>query len=433
MNIAIVGYGLEGQAAYNYYKDKGTITICDVNHVDVPEGTYLQSGPNYLADLSRFDVIVRSPAVKPNALVEASGRDILEKVTSNTNEFIKVSPTRNIIGVTGTKGKGTTSTLITKIIEKLGKRVFLGGNIGLPALDLLKEGIKQEDWVVLELSSYQLIDANISPHIGVCLMIEPEHLDWHADIDEYYNAKTNLFRHQNSDDIAIYYALSEGSRRIASTSKGFKLPYMDKPGAIIKDDNFVIGNEIICSVTDLKLLGKHNWQNVAAAITASWQVERNPLAFKEAITGFSGLPYRLEFRGEKDNVRYYDDSFSSAPPAALAAIEAIPGKKVLILGGYERNLPLEDFANGIKQNLDNIRQLLLIGQSAQRLARVLDSVGVKLYTVSEDKIMEEIVNKARQFTKPGDAVVLSPGFASFDMFTNFIDRGNKFNQAVDKL
>ena len=433
MRIAIIGFGLEGKAAYSYYKNKGEITVCDLNPVEVPEGVYLQSGPNYLADLSRFDVIVRSPSVKPSDIIAATGRDILDKLTSNTNEFLRVSPTQNIIGVTGTKGKGTTSSLIAKILESMGKRVLLGGNIGVPALDLLSQDVKPDNWVVLELSSYQLIDAKYSPHIAVCLMVEPEHQDWHSDVDEYYNAKTNLFRHQSATDVAIYYALNESASRIASTSKGFKIPFMDEPGALVTDGQFSIGNQEICSVNELKLLGKHNWQNIAAAITVAWQVEQNREAIKKAVTNFTGLPYRLELRANKNGIRYYNDSFSSAPPASIAAIEAIPGNKIIVIGGYDRNLPLENLAAAIKQKDQEVRRIILIGQSSQRVANALDAVGFDGYTLLGNKNMDEIVKTAKSLAQPGDAIVLSPGFPSFDMFKNFTDRGDQFNQAIEKL
>ena len=186
MKIAILGFGKQGLSAYDYWKGPdNAITICDENEVlELPEGTSGQLGQNYLHELDKFDLIVRSPSVHPKDITVANSPATLDKVTSVTNEFFRVCPSKNIVGVTGTKGKGTTSTLIAKILEADGKKVHIGGNIGTPPLDMLKNGIEPEDWVVLELANFQLIDLNYSPKIAVCLMIAPEHLDWHTDVNE---------------------------------------------------------------------------------------------------------------------------------------------------------------------------------------------------------------------------------------------------------
>jgi len=181
------------------------------------------------------------------------------KVTTVTNEFMRVCPTRNIIGVTGTKGKGTTSTLIAKMLEAADKTVHLGGNIGIPPLDLLKRNIQPDDWVVLELANFQLIDLKSSPSIAVCLMVVPEHLNWHTDMAEYIAAKQQLFIWQTSDDIAIYYDGNEYSHTIAAAGMGSKLPYYAPPGVEIRDGALRIDELYTCSTSELKLLGTHNW------------------------------------------------------------------------------------------------------------------------------------------------------------------------------
>ena len=365
MNIAIVGYGLEGQAAYEYWKDRTSITICDQNEVEVPAGIHTQFGPNYLADLSRFDLIVRTPGVKPEDIISVNGDAILDKVTTNTNEFFASCPSKNLVGVTGTKGKGTTSTLIQKIIEAAGYRSHLGGNIGLPALKILNDGVAKDDWVVLELSSFQLIDCRYSPHIAICLMVFPEHLDWHPEVNEYFNAKTQLFRYQSSDDVAIYYAFNDNSKRIASTGKGWKIPYFDDPGALIKDGWVHIAGENICHTDELALKGKHNWQNVCAAVTAAWQITRDKEAIKKILTTFSGLEHRLEFVAEIDNVKYYDDSFGTTPETAMVAIEAFNEPKVVILGGSNKGASYDELASAVKTG--NVRTVLEIGQQVPLL------------------------------------------------------------------
>jgi UDP-N-acetylmuramoylalanine--D-glutamate ligase len=435
MKVAVVGYGKQGHSAYEYWSKLGNeITICDQDEsLDLPKDAHKQLGKFHLQRLDRFDLIIRSPIVHPRDLVAANSPDILSKVTTVTNEFIKVCPSRNIIGVTGTKGKGTTSTLIAKMLEVDGRRVHLGGNIGTPPLDLLKDNIGNNDWVVLELANFQLIDLKISPHIAVCLMIAPEHLDWHADSEEYYTAKTQLFRYQTSDDIAIYYAKNEISKRIASTGKGWKIPYMAFPGSMVVDGQIVVDNQTIASTSELKLLGEHNWQNVCAAVTVMWKVSQNFDAIRKVLTSFTGLPYRLELRREVNGVRYYNDSFASAPSASIAAIKSIPGKKVMIIGGFDRGLDLDNFAKDLLVKQSEIRSVLLVGASAQRTADALTKSGFTNYKMSSAKDMSAITKEAVDLAQEGDAVVLSPGFSSFDMFKNFEVRGQKFNEAVEAL
>lgn len=434
MKIAILGYGDQGRSAYEYWRDGNDITVCDRNEqLQIPAGVQAKLGPTHLHHLDGFDLLVRSPIVHPRDIVAANSPAILEKVTTNTNEFLRACPTRNIIGVTGTKGKGTTSTLLTEMLKADGKQVYLGGNIGTPPLDLLHNGITADDWVVLELANFQLIDLKYSPHIAVCLMVVPEHLDWHPDTDEYYTAKSQLFRHQTADDFAIYNADNDNSKRIASTGKAWRVPYMSRPGAYVVDGQVMIDDQSVCRTNELKLLGTHNWQNACAALTAFWKVSQNLEAAHQVLTSFSGLPFRIEYRGEKHGIRFYNDSFASQPSATVAAIESIPEPKVMIIGGYERGLDLSELAEKLQQSATHVRQVLLVGASADRIAASLDTAGYTHYQHCRSKYMTDIVQAAVALASPGDAVVLSPGFASFDMFKNFEDRGRQFNTAVETL
>ena len=435
MKIAILGFGLQGRSVYEFYTSKSNqITICDrYEQDDFPQDVEIQSGDNYLARLDRFDLIFRSPSIRPDDIIEANSRSIMEKVTTNTNEFMRLCPTKNIIGITGTKGKGTTSLLITKMLTALGKKVHLGGNIGVPPLDLLKENIQTDDYVVLELANFQLIDFKYGVHIGVCLLVEPEHLDWHSDLDEYYRAKSELFRHQNKDDIAIYYAKNENSKRLASTGPARLIPYFESPGALVAGNHIVIDGIPIIRLNEIKLLGSHNWQNICAAITTIWQIEKNETVLAAVIRDFNGLPYRTEFRKEIAGVQYFNDSFASAPTATIAAINAIKGNKVLIIGGKDRNLNLDDLIKAIYDNQENIKKLIIIGEARQRIAEELKKLNLDNFELTDAKSMKEIVALAQKYTEPDDKVVLSPGFPSFDMFKNFEDRGNQFNTAVSEL
>ena len=431
MNIAIIGFGLEGQAAYDYWRAGNTITICDQNPLlAVPGGVATQLGSDYLANLDQFDLIVRSPHVHPRHIMEANSEAIFEKVTSNTNEFMRVCPTRNIIGVTGTKGKGTTSSLIAAMLTASGHKVHLGGNIGVPALRLLEAGIQPDDWVVLELSSFQLIDNKLSPHIAVCLMVVSEHLDWHADFAEYTGAKQQLFRWQTPEDIAVYFSGNSTSVATASAGKAKKIPYFELPGATVDNGAISISGQEVVKTDELQLLGAHNWQNICAALTAVWQITQDVPKLHDAIVGFSGLEHRLEFVRELDGVRFYDDSFGTTPETAIVALQAFEVPKVIILGGSDKGADYSELARVVAES--NVREALLIGDQAARIKAALDAAGFTKYTQGGIN-MEEVVGTARYAAKPGDVVLLSTGCASFDMFKDYKDRGNQFKSAVQAL
>jgi len=437
MKIAILGFAGQGQAAYDYWsRDKNELTICDQDkNIDVPKGAKHQLGKDYLKNLDKFDLLVRTPSLHPKDIMSTNPKSpkILDKVTTVTNEFFKVCPTKNVIGVTGTKGKGTTSSLIAKMLEAAGHHVHLGGNIGIAPLDMLNGNIRPNDWVVLELANFQLIDIKHSPPIGVCLMVAEEHLNWHADMDEYITAKQQMFAHQKGFDYAIYYADNPSSQQVVSVSKGIQLPYFASPGAFVENDSIMIDKRAVCSLSDVKLLGKHNLQNICAAITAFWQVSQDAAAIRWVVSTFAGLEHRLEKVRELSGVTYYNDSFASAPGACVAALDAIAEPKVLIAGGFERGLDLTEMATAFTEHNDDIRIALLIGQSAKRLEQSLKKAGFTNFKVLDDKKMSVIVKKAKAEAEKGDVVLLSPGFASFDMFNNFEDRGLQFKAAVKDL
>ncbi len=433
MKVAIIGFARDGQTALHYWRSQGAdVTVCDMREdIVVPDGVQTHLGPDHLKGLGGFDLIVRSSGLHPQIIEKANPGASL-KITTVINEFLRVCPSKNIIGVTGTKGKSTTSTLIARMLEAAGKHVVLGGNIGIPALELLRD-VTPGSWVVLEFSSFQLYDISRSPHIGVCLMMAPEHLNWHDDMEDYINAKKNMFRYQNASDTAIYYADNDLSHEIASTSPGKKIPYCATPGAFIEDGKIMIDTDVICDTSELKLLGRHNQQNACAAVTAAWQVVQDASAMRSVLTTFAGLAHRLDLVREVDGIKYYNDSFASAPPAAGAALQAIPGKKVMIIGGFDRMLPLDDLVATVQKYQGDIRSILLIGASAERVAGALDQAGYKNYHATAAKTMSEIVAAARQLARSGDAVVLSPGFPSFDMFKDFEDRGQQFVSVVGAL
>jgi len=430
MKVAILGFDVEGRASYEYFKARGDeLTICDQNPtLAVPDNTPAVLGEHYLEDLDRFDLLVRTPGLHPRKILEKNP-NIADKITSGTNEFFRACPIRNVIGVTGTKGKGTTATLIAKILEAAGKMVHLGGNIGTPALSLLPH-IKPDDWVVLELSNFQMIDLKSSPHIAVCLMVVPEHLDWHTNVEEYVAAKQQLFRWQTPQDIAVYYGQNDYSTQVVSISEAHKIPYYQAPGALVDHGEISIDGRAICRTDELKLLGQHNWQNVCAAVTAVWQVTQDISALRSVLASFSGLEHRLEFVREVDGVQYYDDSFGTTPETAMVAIQAFPEPKVLIMGGSDKGANYEELAKTVAGG--NVRQAILIGQQAERIGESLAQAGFTATTPGSAS-MAEIVQTARAVAQPGDVVLLSTACASFDMFKNYKDRGEQFKQAVNDL
>jgi len=430
MNVAIVGFDIEGKSSYEYCRARGDqITICDQNQeLVVPEGVPSQLGENYLDNLDRFDLILRTPGLHP-AKILAKNPGVQDKITSQLNLFFEASPTKNIIGITGTKGKGTTTSLVTEMLRAAGKDIYLGGNIGVPPLTFIDK-LTTDSWVVLELSSFQLIDCRHSPHIAAVLMVVPEHLDWHEDFEEYIAAKQQLFIHQDSSDTAIYYAHNENSESIADASEGTLIPYYEQPGAVVDGDNISIDGTVVCQTDDVRLHGEHNLQNVCAAVTTAWQVTQDVSAIKQAIRDFTGLEHRLEFVREAAGVAYYNDSFGTTPETAMVAIQAFTEPKIVILGGSDKGARFDELAKVVAGG--NVRAVVVIGLMGPVIAEALRARGYDAI-IEGSRDMDSIVKQAQAAAEPGDVVLLSTACASFDMFKNYKDRGQQFKQTVNAL
>jgi UDP-N-acetylmuramoylalanine--D-glutamate ligase len=239
VRIAIVGFDVEGRSTYEFFAAQGghDLVIHDQNpDLVVPDGALSVLGPGYLSGLSAYDLVVRTPGLHPSKLPADA------KVTTNLNLFFEHCPSTNVLAITGTKGKGTTSSLVTAMLQADGRRVHLGGNIGVAPLAMLPD-IQPDDWVVLELSNFQLIDCKHSPALACCLMIASEHMDWHPNLEEYITAKQQLFRWQNPEDRAVYYADNQLSQQVVSVSPGQKIPYWQAPGTYVDGDNIVIDGQ----------------------------------------------------------------------------------------------------------------------------------------------------------------------------------------------
>lgn len=431
--IAVIGYGVEGQSAARYYLEKGyEVSVLDQQSDAVIPPQYNKVlGEGYLDGLDDFDLVLRSPIMHPQKLAAKIKQNAV--VTSSIIEFFDHCPAQ-IIGVTGTKGKSTTSSLIAHILEGAGKKTWLAGNIGIPVLDILGD-IKSSDQVVLELSSFQLQDLKKSPHIGVMLHIGIDHLDYHQDVTEYTEAKTPLWRYQNSDDIAVYRADDSLLERLLKLSPAqTKIPYSSahalSTGAYIDDDTIYYNGTKICAVADVALLGKHNLENVCAAVAATFDIVRDSETLKKAIRSFKSLPHRLQPIAEIDGVRYIDDSISTNPDTAIAALKTFSEPKVMILGGSDKGLDFKDLAAEIAQN--NVKYALIIGSTAADIGEKLKEAGFTNFQIGPDK-MDELVEIASKHAESGDIVLLSPGCASFGLFRNYKDRGEQFCSAVTKL
>lgn len=424
--VAVVGYGLEGEAMYTYFTQAGAdVTIVDDSEETfqpIPEGAKTFLGSDIDRELGQFDIISRTPPFNPARIPDGP------QVTSLTKEFFRLCPAP-IIGVTGTKGKGTTSTLIAQILEEAGKSVYLVGNIGTPAITIL-DSVKPDDIVVSELSSFQLWDVTQSPQVAVVLMIDEDHQNVHHGMDDYVEAKGNIARFQKEGDIVIVHPANELSIKAASCGPNPPLKFMsdNDTAAHIVDGAIVINSQLVCRVEEVGLIGDHNLENVCAAVTAAWQFTQDIDAVSRAVKNFTGLEHRLELVDNVDGVTYMNDSFSSAPAATMAAVRSFKEPIILIAGGADKGSHFTDLAKTIVAS--TVKHVLLIGLTGQAIADELRATGFTDFTVIGNRSMSEIVALASQKSEPGDVVLLSPGCASFDMFENFKDRGAQFKAVV---
>ena len=423
MKVAIAGFGVEGRASFEYWNTaENKVVIVDERSIeaqDLPLDANVITGDAAFSRLNGFDLVVRTAGLSPTK-ISTDG-----KIWSATNEFFEKCQAP-IIGVTGTKGKGTTSSLIASILRAAGKTVHLVGNIGQPALAQLPQ-IMPDDIVVYELSSFQLWDLEKSPQVAVVLMIEPDHLDVHADFEEYVLAKGNITKNQLTTDRVVYFAGNEHSSRIAEDSVGQRLPFPSDRTAWVNGDYFYYQDKELCSVDDLQLVGEHNLLNACAAITAVWPWVQDGSVIAEGLRGFNGLPHRLKFVRELDGVKYYDDSIATTPGSAIAAMRAFREPKIIILGGSDKGA---DYTEVIETAKSTATEVIAIGQTGKRIDDLCKKIGVICHY---EQTLNSAVELACRSTVPGDVVILSPASASFDMFKNYADRGEKFIAAVNEL
>lgn len=450
-NVAIIGIGLEGKDVLRFLSKKGAkVTVFDqkqkeeLDLVDVRSLRFdVRCGPDYLkGGLQGFHYIVRSPGVRPDLPQILDAVKGGAKITSATNIFFSLCPAP-VIGITGTKGKGTTATLVYECLVKSlpaqagGKSVYLAGNIGKPYLELLPL-LKPDDFVILELSSFQLIDIERSPHIAVVLNITTDHLDWHKDREEYVAAKENIVRFQTQEDYAVLMKDYETPASFAQKTRAAVYWASVKEqarGAYVLHGKIVVNidkEEEVGSVDKLLLRGRHNWENVAAATCASYLAGATVEGIKKGVFSFKGLPHRLELVGTHNGITFYNDSFATSPAPVLAAVASFTEPVILILGGSSKGLSYEEFGKELA-NRKHIKAVLIIGEVGPEIQKAMKEGGFTGKIVAGGKNMVEIVQNAAYHAQPGDVVLLSPAAASFDMFKDYKDRGEQFKKEVGRL
>ena len=444
MKIALIGFGLEAKSAYDYFKsiDQNiTFEIYDENSKSKIE---LPNGVKFFGDFHDFskiqaDLIVRTPAVNPSRLPKSA------KITSVTNLFFEKCPAP-IIGVTGSKGKGTVSSFIAEILRAAGLKVYLVGNIGLPALNELSE-IQKDDAVIYELSSFQLWDAQKSPHIAVLNNLEVDHLDVHDGFEDYVAAKMNIAKNQTENDFFIFNAenpiVLKNVENLKNQLKAELQPFQDYNLAHIQENHFLWGNEVLFETDILKIPGEHNQKNACAAMIATFdflrekgfEIEEIFDFWREGLSKFAGLPHRLKFVREFEGVRFYDDSIATTPGSAIAALNSFEKPKILILGGSNKGADLSELIEKIaKMPEQELRKVILMGAESEKLAQKLISSGFERFiNLGAKTNMQEVVKTAFENAKSGNVVILSPAHASFDMFKSYIDRGEQFVENVNLL
>lgn len=444
--IALLGFGIEGESSASYLCEKGArVTVFDPREKVTSEEIVEQlteKGVSFIfgeypENFSDFDLVFRSPGIRLSSEIVKKALKEGKTVTSHVQLFFDLCPCP-IIGVTGTKGKGTTSTLIFEMLKKEGKDAYLGGNIGTPPLTFV-DSLKPESIVVLELSSFQLQDLKASPHVAVMLMTVPEHLDYHEDMQEYVEAKRNILKFQDPTDFAILNIDYPPSREsdLFTDAQVYHVSHVSevKQGCFIQEDAIWLKMhgrvEKVIDAKDVKLPGKHNLENASAAVLAALFGGATMRSIVPILKEFSGLPHRLELVATIQGVRYYDDSFSTTPETAIAAIEAFSDPKILILGGSSKKADFAELGKTISES-DSIKAIVGIGDEWEQIKKFIIQ-NSKFKIIEGCQTMKEVVQKATEVSTLGDIVLLSPACASFGMFANYKERGEQFKKEVADL
>lgn len=449
-NVAIVGLGVSNIPLIDFfYNQKSKVTILDEREEDKISEDIIKKiknysmkyffGKKYLSNLKGFDVIVRSPSCLPTVkeLKEEEKRGAL--VTTEIELFMKMCPCK-IIGITGSDGKTTTTTLISEIIKNSNKKCYVGGNIGIPLFTKVNE-IMPEDIAVLELSSFQLMEMEISPDIAVITNITPNHLNVHKNYEEYIEAKTNIFKYQNKDGVVILNYDNKITRECASIANGKVIFFSSKEK--LNDGYIVDGDTIkkcddgvrkhLLNTEDLIIRGNHNFENICSSLAAVKGIVDEERAIN-TIKHFKGVEHRIEFVREIDEIKWYNDSASTTPTRLISALNSFKKEQIiLIAGGADKNLDYHPVAKPI---LNKVTTLILMGQTSEKIFNCVKeeeektNKNIKIYLAKD---LLQAINIAKEQAKTEQVVLFSPASTSFDMFKNMYDRGDQFKKIVNNL
>jgi UDP-N-acetylmuramoylalanine--D-glutamate ligase len=442
--VGVLGFGVEGQSTFNYLIRSGIkdIVVMDKNPVSlpkVPAGVNVKtfSGDNYMDGLKDCVTVVRSAGVYPMSQELFKFQMNGGLMTSQIQLFLEQTKSKKVVGVTGTLGKGSTVSMISHILTKCGVSNEIGGNFGVPALDLL-ENEPNDRVSILELSSFQLMTLSLSPDVAVVLRVSTEHLDWHKSVEEYRDAKANLVRWQKRSGTCVFLKDAAPTAKIAAESPAttkYAITLADGPNfgdgdAVIDGATLAIDDEKLF-LADCKVRGIYQLENMAAATLAVKALGIKVADAFEALKSYETLPFRMEFKGEKNGIEFYNDSYATRPDATIAATASMTRPFALILGGSEKNADFTELSKILVNDRPNLKRIALIGATAQRMLESLQQAGLQI-PANIFPTLEEAFADSLAIGK-GGTVIMSPACASFGLFKNYKVRGQVFDKLVAEL
>jgi UDP-N-acetylmuramoylalanine--D-glutamate ligase len=399
-----------------------------MNQLDGLEVTYRLGGHSE-SDLDGIDVVYASPGISPEHQLLQAARAKNIRLSSLVELFFALCPAP-ILGITGSAGKSTTTSLVGDIFAAAGRDVFVGGNIGRPLLGKLEE-MSPSSWVVMELSSFQLEPLQVSPHIAVITNVTPNHLDRHPSMEAYWAAKGQILAHQGPSDCAVLNADDAWTLRYRPKARLLRFSMQGVvEGAYLAGQQLMLLGEPLLDVSEVPLRGRHNLANVLAAATAAHAAGIDRHFIRAAVRAFKGVPHRLQTVGERNGVTFVDDSIATAPERSIAALRAYDEPLVLIAGGRDKHLPMGEWASLIARR---VRHVVLLGEMSQLVAGALKAADASYTAITRAATMGEAVTQAAGVARSGDVVLLSPGGTSYDMYSDFEERGRDFARAVSEL
>ena len=438
-NIVVLGLGVSNRPLVRLLLEHGcTVTGCDRTpreklDAEVLEletkGCTLSVGDGYLDNLSA-DLVFRTPGMHPDIPALRQLRQQGALVTSEMEAFFELCPCK-LIAVTGSDGKTTTTTLISEMLKAAGKTVWLGGNIGTPLLPLCKQ-MKEEDFAVVELSSFQLMDMTHSPHVAVITNLAPNHLDVHKDMDEYVDAKKNIFKFQKAEDLLILNADNAITDSFTGVGITRKFSRQGSGWVQIRDGVIFRGEKAVLDTRDILLPGVHNIENYMAAIAAVEGLVSDEVICHVA-KNFGGVEHRIELVRIKDGVKFYNDSIASSPSRTIAGLRSFREKVILIAGGYDKQIPYDVLGPEICRH---VKKLFLGGATGPKIRQAVENCpefSENALEIVDCGSFEAAVRAAAAAAEAGDTVLMSPASAAFDQFKNFMVRGEFYKKLVREL